>query len=310
MKPQWIAALALLSLSFTSSIHAADARFCDHYAKTAIKQQINNVKAGCGHSGLRWSPLYVEQNTWCMTVRKSIAANETKERNKALEKCGTGPSKDDFSKIPFRYSALDSMFAQMKAATIKDDVIAVKVMHAHGVSIHHQDGGNYAAMLYQAVDNQAEKTASYLLSQGADPRIIKNGGGSPLSSMLEDDKINYRMLAMLLANGFDPNYGGEGYTDESYPLILSAKQNDYRSVQMLLKAGAEANFTRDSNALLYAINNRNMSMVRMLVDAGADVNKPASIAPCLPLDMANKSGSYGLIKYLTGKGAKASKNCG
>ena len=304
MKLTWIGLLAL-GLCHSSSLFAANERHCDHYAKTAIKQQIANVANACQQKGARWSPLYIEQNAWCKKVRKSISANETKERNKALKKCGADYKNIDFQNRKYMPQMLDWLFDEMKAATKNDDVVAVKVMHAHGVTIHHQYAFNYGDMLYQAVDLQAEKVAKYLISQGGNPKIIHNGGGNSLSEMIKDPRINYRMLAMLLKNGFDPNYGGEGYSDNFFPLLLAAKKNKYRALQMMLKAGGDPNLKRDSTPLMYAIGNRNMSIVRMLVNAGAKVNESGSGESCsLPLDKAIKSGSGAIVSYLKSKGAK------
>ena len=77
-------------------------------------------------------------------------------------------------------------------------------------------------------------------------------------------------------------------------------------MQMLLKAKGDPNLGRDQTTLIYAIKNRNMSIVKMLVNAGADVNKRGSYPDghLSPLDIAQKSGSGGMVKYLKSKGAK------
>ena len=100
------------------------------------------------------------------------------------------------------------------------------------------------------------------------------------------------------------------FSDDYFPVMMAAKQNNYRAMQMLLKAGGEASIARDSTPLMYAIKNRNMAMVKMLLNAGAKVNQSGSMESCsLPLDMAIKSGSRGLINFLKSKGAKRAK-CG
>ena len=128
--------------------------------------------------------------------------------------------------------------------------------------------------------------------------------------MLTDDKINYRMLAMLLQHDkVDPDYGGEGYSDDYFPLLAATKKNDYRSVQMLLEAGADPNLRRDLTPLVLAIKNRNMSIVKLLVSAGADVNLQSNYPECRALDLAKKVGSFGLMQYLKSKGAKELGYC-
>ena len=182
-------------------------------------------------------------------------------------------------------------------------------MHANGVSIHHQYGFNYAAILYHAVDLQAEKTAEYLLSQGADPKIIPNGGGNALAKMLENPKVNYRMLRMLLKKGFDPNYGGEGYADDYFPMLMAAKKNDLKAMQIMLQAGGNPNLARDTTPLLHAIRHRNQTMIHLLMNAGAKPNLAGNYPMCNPMDEALKTGSQSIINYLKAKGAKASGHC-
>jgi ankyrin repeat protein len=310
MRTKLLTAL-LLSLS-VSSLQAADARFCDNYAQTSIKQQMANIANNCKQTGLRWSPLYEGQKAWCMTVRDSIASNENNARNAALKACGTDLKKLDWQKLPDIPMVWDLLFAQMLQATKKDDVVAVKVMHAHGVSIHHEEGFNNGAILLHAVDLQAEKVAEYLLDQGASPRGTTNGGGNALSRMIEDPTINYRMLAMLLRKGFDPNYGGEGYSFQAFPLLLAANKNDFRAVRMMMSAGGDPNLMRDFSPLYFAITHKNLAMVKLLVEAGAKLNVEIGIGlgPCsYPLNVAERTGSSGLISYLKSKGATPAPDC-
>ena len=308
MKYSWTA--LVITLFASQSLLAASPSFCDQYAKTSIKQQLSNITASCNQKGLRWSALYAGQNAWCRTVRQSIAENETNERNKALAKCGAPLSKavwKDDEKFP---SASYWRYTEMQAAAKKDDLIAVKFMQSEGVLTSDPGGDNDGGLLYISVDHQAEKVSKYLLTQGKSPQSIPNGGGNALAAMVGDAKVNYRMLAMLLKNGFSPDYGGEGYVDDYFPVLMAAKKNKYRVMQMLLKAGGSANIARDSTPLIYAIKNRNMSMVKMLVEAGADVNKVGAVdGHLLPLDIAEKTGSRGLMNYLTSKGAKCGR-CG
>ena len=295
----------VITLFFSHTLSAADARFCDGYAKTSIKQQMVNVVAECKQKGIRWSTLHKGQYRWCTTVRESVANKETKFRNDALAKCGVSINENlwDYPKYP---SAQSWLYNSMANAVKKDDVVSVKYMHKEGVEFTDNAGDNDGGLLYLAVDHQAEKTAKYLLTKGQKPTQIPNGGGNALSKMIEDKKINYRMLAMLLKNGFDPNYGGEGYSDDYFPMMLAARLNKYRVMQMLLKAKGDPNLGRDQTTLIFAIKNRNMSIVKMLVNAGADVNKRGSYPDghLSPLDIAQKSGSGGMVKYLKSKGAK------
>lgn len=310
-----ISALLTLLSTITLPAYAASTQFCSQYAQTSIRQQIANVAYDCRQRGLRWSPLYEGQKQWCMSVREAVANKETQARQTTLATC----------KAPVRkiaWNSLDSglwdpLFDQMLAATKIDDVVAVKVMHAQGISIHHEWGFNYGAMIYHAIDHQAEKTATYLLSQGARPNSSTNGGGGSLSNMLDDPKVNYRMLSMLLQRGADPNYAGEAYTDSAYPLLTAVMHNDLRAVRILLNAGANPNRFADDPAIIHAIKKRNLPILQALVNAGANVNTGPNHTDCangssnnLPLDQATASGHQPIIQFLRSRGAKLRSQCG
>ena len=306
MKLSWTTVL-VITLFSSKSLLAADASFCDQYAKTSIKQQLSNITASCKQKGLRWSSLYDDQHAWCLTVRQSIADNETKARNEALDKCGAPLSKAVWKDDKSFPSAGFWRYTEMKAATKKDDLNAVKFMVSQGVVTSDPGGDNDGGLLYLAVDHQAEKVSEYLLDQGKSPQSIPNGGGNALAAMVGDAKINYRMLAMLLKRGFDPNYGGEGYRDEYFPVMMATIKNNYHALKVLLKAGGDPNITRDSTPLNYAIKNRNLSIVKLLIESGAKVNASGTFldGDQLPLDIALKSGNQEIANYLKSKGAKS-----
>ena len=295
-----------LSIGLGTSLQAADARFCDSYAKTAVQQQIGNIAQSCAEKGSKWSSSYIGHKAWCMRATNSNASKQTEARESSLGSCGADSRKINWNALPDIPAVWDRLFVQMLEAAKKDDVNAIRAMHGNGVSINHKKGGT---ILYHAVDHQAEKTAAYLLSKRANPRATPNGGANALSKMIEDRKINYRMLGALLRGGFDPNNGGRGRSDSDYPLLLAAKKNDYTAVSMMLKAKGNPNLKRDETPLLYAIANRNMSMVQLLIKSGANPNLSGSKSRCLPLDKAIRSGSRGVIQFLKSKGARSAPGC-
>lgn len=300
---------AALLIGLSTSLQAADAGYCDSYAKTAVKQQIGNIAQSCAEKGSRWSPSYISHKAWCMRAAKSTAMKQTEARDNALGSCGADSRKVNWQTLPNIPAVWDRLSAQMLEAIKKDDVNAVRTMHANGVSINYSERTNNGTALYYAVDLQAEKSAAYLLSQRANPRATVKRGGNALSAMLRDRTVNYRMLGALLRGGFDPNYGGKSLTDEAFPLLLAAKKNDYTAVQMMLRAGGNPNLRRRETPLLYAVGNRNMSMVRLLINSGANPNLRGGSSSCLPLDKAMKSGSRGVIDFLKSKQAKTAPNC-
>ena len=296
-------------VSGMSSTHAAEAQFCDNYAATAVKQQIGNVSQSCAEKGARWSPSYTKHRAWCLGTSKAKANKELEARNNSLASCGADTYKINWNTLPDIPAVWDRLFNQRIEAVKEDDVKGVQVMHENGVNLSHVKDQNFGTILYHAVDYQAEKTAAYLLNQGGNPKITTNAGGSALVGMLQDKKINYRMLGSLLKYGFDPNYGGEGSFDEAFPLLLAAKRNDYTAVSMMLKSSGNPNLRLDATSLLYATINRNMSMIKLLIQSGANPNLSGKFSGCLPLDRALQSGSQSIIKFLKSKGAKTSKHC-
>lgn len=305
----YLVPLLILAMSQSANLQAADSSFCDGYAKTAVKQQIGNVAQSCAEKGLRWSSSYINHNAWCLNVSESEATKEIAARKNSLSSCGADARKFNWNTLPDIPYVWDQLFGQMLQATKQDDVVAVRLMHSNGVSINHDISANNGTILYHAVDNQAEKTASYLLTQKANTKATTQGGGNALSKMIEDTDINYRMLQTLLKGGFDPNYGGEGLSDNNYPLLLAAKKNDFTAVQMMLKTGGNPNLTRNATPLLYAVENRNMSMVKLLINSGANINLKGKKSNCLPLNKARQSGSRSIIDYLESKGAKSAQGC-
>jgi hypothetical protein len=301
--------LIVLVFSQSTALQAADSRFCDGYAKTAVKQQIGNVAQSCAEKGLRWSSSYINHKAWCSGVNKSAATKEITARDNSLASCGADARKFNWNTLPDIPYVWDKLFEQMLQATKQDDVVAVQLMHANGVSINHDEGSNNGTILYHAVDNQAEKTSAYLLSQKANTKATTKSGGNALSKMIEDRNINYRMLGMLLKGGFDPNYGGKGYNDNYFPMLLAAKKNDFTAVKMMLQAGGNPNLKRDSTPLLYAVENKNMSMAKLLIESGANLNLSGKASACSPLGKAYKSGSRSMIEFLESKGAKPSSGC-
>lgn len=76
---------AVKTPSVTSTVSKAD--FCQTYAETAVAQQTQNVKYGCGFTGLRWSNDLNGQRQWCSSVNPSIPKQENKQRAQLLKSC-------------------------------------------------------------------------------------------------------------------------------------------------------------------------------------------------------------------------------
>ena len=302
--------ILLLSIGLSASIaQAADANFCDGYAKTSVKHQVANVAQSCNEKGSGWSPLYITHKAWCRDVSRGVASKAIKDRNQSLGSCGADIRKFNWDTLPDIPLVWGRLFDQMLAAVKQDDVEAIKLMHNNGVKISYNAGPSKQTILYKAIDLQAEKISRYLLSQNASTKISSHGGNNALSKMIDDKKINYRLLNMLLKGGFDPNKGAKGSGDQAFPLLLAANNNNYAVVKMMIEAGGNPNLTKTATPLLYAVANRNMSMAKLLMASGANPNLSGNGSSCLPLDKALKSGSKSMIDFLKAEGAKSHPSC-
>ena len=62
-------------------------RFCEHYARTAVEQNEENLRRGCGFVGGRWQSNYDEHYNWCLEVPPEDAEAENRARRELLEEC-------------------------------------------------------------------------------------------------------------------------------------------------------------------------------------------------------------------------------
>lgn len=309
--------LGLLLTISTIQSQAADARFCDQYARTSIQQQVANIAHECGKTGLRWSPLYKGQKDWCMTIRQAIPEAETQARNTALQSCGTTAAPINWNSLgdPSKW---DALFAQEMIAIERDDAVSIQVMHEHGVNINHDEGFNNGTALYHAIDQQAEKVAHYLVQQGVNPDRTTNGGLNPLIRMVEDATVNLSLLQYLLNNGADPNSFGE-YGAPYTPLQVAIEKNHLPAATVLLNSGANPNTFDQTPILINAIKKRNLRAVVLLVNRGANVNMGEGISKegctkntpdgSMPLDTAIRTGFNSVITLLRNRGAKTAAEC-
>lgn len=67
----------------------AEFRRCDAYARDAEHQVREAADRGCQFSGPRWTPLYEDHLTWCLTQPAAVAAQEAREREGPLSQCRT-----------------------------------------------------------------------------------------------------------------------------------------------------------------------------------------------------------------------------
>ena len=69
-------------------------KVCEQYARTAVKQNKENIERRCGFTGSRWSDDYNGHYNWCTKASKSSVNSETRARQQSLEKCPGGGADD------------------------------------------------------------------------------------------------------------------------------------------------------------------------------------------------------------------------
>lgn len=331
-KKRHLSALAVFitPLLLSTNLRAADTAFCDHYARTAIQQQLANIAQGCGQTGLRWSPLYTGQYQWCLTVRQSIAHAETQTRETALQRCNTQSSTQlDWDSLPNIPWVWDQLFAQEVEALASDDATSIEVMHKHGVNIHYDEGFNNGTILYRAINHQSLNISRYLLQQGVDPNRTTNGGQNPLNTMFKrydpqqrkyvKTEANTELLQLLLNYGMNPNSFGElGGGD--LPLDLAVENQQWDAAILLLSAGADPNLHDFGSTplLIRTIQKGDHAGVTLLVNHGANVNQGRFEQSCkdkpdnadtLPLDIALRNNLQNIAQLLKNRGAKTAAEC-
>lgn len=124
--------------------------------------------------------------------------------------------------------------------------------------------------------------------------------------VLASEKLDWRKVQMLLAEQVDPNarpnYGRTALMIACSFAPPDAKEDNIRTVQSLLVAGADPNFACESfeTALLLAAGCHNIEVIPLLLKAGARVTK-AGPHGFSPLEKAYR---YGYIDYRRGADLK------
>ena len=151
-----------------------------------------------------------------------------------------------------------------------------------------------------SVQAGASKQALEMIRNGADVNQAQGEGSTAL--LWAVNRQDYDVAKALLEKKANPNvineFGG-------MPLTEAAGLNDDRLVKMLLDAGAKVDSANldDESALMLAIKNGNLSMAETLVKAGANVNKVEKFHNQTPLIYAAAAGNSAIVKLLLSKDA-------
>lgn len=311
---KYLIPLILCTLPFSTAAHANN--HCHEYAKKAVTQHITNLKYECGYQGSRWNPHYLGQKAWCKTVRPAISNRENQVRQNKIKRCVlTKPRRLTWDQVP--YFAKNAIIKAAIDTTKHDDVQALRIFKQQKTNLAHEWDGNFGTILYYAIDNQAPKAVKYLL-QYDDPNRTPNGGINPLSNMVSDQSINYKLLTLLLKKGADPNLPGEQYQLQSLPLYEAIKKRDQKAIRILIQHGADPNIKMSMEYMLeVAIALKHAPTIRTLITQGAHVNLRDDICNIdehglrahLPLDQVIALKKPKLAAFMRARGAKTISEC-
>lgn len=110
-----------------------------------------------------------------------------------------------------------------------------------------------------------------LLQQGANPNVMRSGGGGTLLYWAAD-RGNPKMVSLLIAHGADPNLRGKnGQT----PLLVCANNGNTKISRILIDAGANVNLGEKPSRftpLMYAVQRGHKETAAYLIKSGADLN--------------------------------------
>jgi ankyrin repeat protein len=170
------------------------------------------------------------------------------------------------------------------------------------INMRDSNGNN---ILYYAIEDEDLETIRYLIHNKIDVHSINNLNISPFDCAIIKGK---KILTLLLenSNNSDIAFNVPNSKNET-PLITIIKSKNYslkekeNIISMLIAKGANVNFIdeKDMTPLIYAIQEKSLSLVQMLVKNGANVNHCNPSDSCKTiLKYAIDSNQYEIVKYL------------
>ena len=78
---------AIVATSGMSQAEAAGKNFCNKYAKNAVKHYNQNIRLGCGFTGLEWHAWKSGHRQWCRATPKGIVQIGHDNRVAQLSRC-------------------------------------------------------------------------------------------------------------------------------------------------------------------------------------------------------------------------------
>lgn len=188
-------------------------------------------------------------------------------------------------------------------ALVKDLQSVVDSFIAKGGRLNTRVTGDAVSDLQSRVGRTALMCAEtdeleQLLKSGADPNLAADSGQLPLQLYVNSDEA----VELLLARGARVNQRGAEEIDDAWvgasPLFSAARTKKYRSLDLMINAGARVNEPADNGwtPLYYAIRQGHVSLALRLISAGGRLQSPAAAAELL--EPVFESGNNELIGWL------------
>ncbi|KAJ5153608.1 uncharacterized protein N7500_009047 [Penicillium coprophilum] len=150
------------------------------------------------------------------------------------------------------------------------------------------DLSTHKGVMEKAVQANQLESVKLLIAAGASVEWKNGGVFSPLTTALREN--HWIIVRYLLDAGADPNAPGE-----HLPLVKAIRRcdnGDFAMIELLLERGADPNKCyRDWNAIMQAIENRDVRLLRLLIEKGGlvDLTQKDDTGTTV-LDMANAFG--------------------
>ena len=205
---------------------------------------------------------------------------------------------------------------ELYVALTRGDVALVKKLLQDGADPNVRSPQGAGILQVAAVFGDLE-ALDILLEAGADPNAQGGEYGNALQALAAYDGQKLDALRRLLEAGADVNLeGGKfGYAliaaaaTELHPGIAESEPTR-KVIEVLLEFGADINAEGPMNgtALGYSAARNDYRSVLILLDAGAEIDAPVGPSNVAPLLLASAKGHYQVVQILLEKGADANGN--
>jgi len=226
------------------------------------------------------------------------------------------------------FDDLDKDKALFFAIQIEHDSIeSIDLLLSEGASLEARSKIEGTPLIYAIMCNSLN-IAEYLINQGADINAKTNIGCTALSTAISGQNIkacvlliqhgakindctndgipiifncinylNEEMIAFLFAHGLEANYAPkETYFDSLLIMVIDNSkltiENKYRVAKVLIKNGADVNYTRPTDKitpLILSVLRNNLLITRLLIKNGANIHHAANEKTALELAIEKKS---------------------